>query len=129
MSKKISEFYIEELSDWIKSIGSYIDEISTLEQRLEDVIARNTVVDIAAKVEVHQMMLDNVSNKINELKQEYLIQKNELFVNDNPVADDKITQEIELKMKLNALKFSQIEKEFIDIKYYCISFLIEVLKK
>lgn len=129
MAKKIAEYYINELSDWIKSASSYLDEIIVIEQRLEDIVKRNTIVDIAAKVEVHQLMLDKMTGKFNKLKEDLLKQRNELTENDQPLTNEKITEEIELKMKMASLNYTQTEKEYIDIKYFCNSFLIEMLKK
>ena len=61
------------------------------------IVKRNTIVDIAAKVEVHQLMLDKMTGKFNQLKEELLKQRNELSENDQPLTNDKITEEIKVR--------------------------------
>ena len=58
MKKSVSEFYREELNSWIDSILFYLIEINKMEDRLKEVISRDGIVDIAAKVEVYQLMLN-----------------------------------------------------------------------
>ena len=52
MSKKIASFYNDEINSWLQSVDFYLDEILSMEKRLEQIIVRNTIVDIAAKTEV-----------------------------------------------------------------------------
>jgi hypothetical protein len=57
MSKKIASFYNDEINSWLQSVDFYLDEILSIEKRLKQIIARNTIVDIAAKTEVHQLII------------------------------------------------------------------------
>lgn len=129
MSKKIAEFYNDDLSSWVHSIVFYLDEILNLEHRLEGIIRRNNIVDIAAKVEVHQLMLDKISGKLAELKSDVVKLQNDLNPDGIIISDDLINEPIQLKMKLLTYNFAQLEKEYIDVKYFCNSFLTEMLKK
>ncbi len=129
MPKKIAEFYNDDLSSWVHSIVFYLDEILNLEQRLEEIIRRNNIVDIAAKVEVHQLMLDKISGKLAELKLDVIKLQNDLNPEGVMISDELINEPIQLKMKLLTYNFAQLEKEYIDVKYFCNSFLTEMLKK
>ena len=129
MPKKIAEFYNDDLSSWVHSIVFYLDEILNLEQRLEEIIRRNNIVDIAAKVEVHQLMLDKISGKLAELKLDVIKLQNDLNPEGVMISDELINEPIQLKMKLLTYNFAQLEKEYNDVKYFCNSFLTEMLKK
>jgi hypothetical protein len=129
MSKKISSFYEDELNSWIDSLKFYLNESRLLETSLEEIITRNTIIDIAAKVEVHQLILNKSVTKLKELETEVAKIKSELTSDDGLVEDKFISKEVENKIKVLALSFKHTEQEFIDVKYYCNEFLIEVLKK
>lgn len=129
MSKKISSFYEDELNSWTDSLKFYLKESHLLETSLEEIITRNTIIDIAAKVEVHQLILNKSVTKLTELQAEIDKIKAELKSDDGLVEDKLISKEIENKMKVLALSFKHTEQEFIDVKYYCNEFLIEVLKR
>ncbi len=129
MRKKIASFYNEELNSWIDAINYIFIEIAELEKRLEDIVSRNSIVDIAAKVEVHQLILNKSKGKCVSLKDEFLKQKAMLIVNKKLLADNMVTKEIEKSMRDYSLKIKQLEKQFIDVKYICNEFLSDMLKK
>ena len=129
MLKKIASFYNEELNSWIDAINYIFIEIAELEKRLEDIVSRNSIVDIAAKVEVHQLILNKSKGKCVSLKDEFLKQKAMLIVNKKLLADNMVTKEIEKSMRDYSLKIKQLEKQFIDVKYICNEFLSDMLKK
>ena len=129
MRKKIASFYNEELNSWIDAINYIFIEIAELEKRLEDIVSRNSIVDIAAKVEVHQLILNKSKWKCVSLKDEFLKQKAMLIVNKKLLADNMVTKEIEKSMRDYSLKIKQLEKQFIDVKYICNEFLSDMLKK
>ncbi len=127
--KKIASFYDEELNSWIEAINYFILEITELEKRLEDIISRNSIVDIAAKVSVHQLILNKSKVKYLNLKDEFLKQKAILKTNEILIEDSMITKEIEKSMKDYSLQIKQMEKHFADVKYICNEFLSDMLKK
>ena len=129
MRKKIASFYNEELNSWIDAINYIFIEIAELEKRLEDIVSRNSIVDIAAKVEVHQLILNKSKGTCVSLKDEFLKQKAMLIVNKKLLADNMVTKEIEKSMRDYSLKIKQLEKQFIDVKYICNEFLSDMLKK
>ena len=67
MAKKLTLYYDDELNSWIESVHFYLGEIHALGIRLDDIIARNSIVDIAAKVEVHQLLLNKINKKLADL--------------------------------------------------------------
>ena len=129
MAKKLTLYYDDELNSWIESIQFYIGEIQALGNRLDAIVTRNSIVDIAAKVEVHQLLLNKVNKKLVDLlleikKQHANIQKQK---KENPEAAAQKTLEKEVKKM--ALVFKKLEREYVDIKYYCNEFLTDILKK
>jgi len=129
MSNNISKQYDDELLGWIDSIEFYLDALDSLGDKLGDVISRNSIVDIAAKVEVYQMMLDKIELKLNTLKKEVSDQE-QLLKNDNLLIDDEmISAAIDENQKTLREKTQQSEKEYIDVKHHCNEFLSATLKK
>ena len=74
-------------------------------------------------------MLDKISGKLAELKSDVVKLQNDLNPDGIIISDDLINEPIQLKMKLLTYNFAQLEKEYIDVKYFCNSFLTEMLKK
>ena len=64
MSKKITAFYDDELNAWLHSISFYMTELSNLSYRLKEIVERNSIVDIASKADVHQLILENTRKKL-----------------------------------------------------------------
>jgi len=129
MAKKLTLYYDDELNSWIESIQFYIGEIQALGNRLDAIVTRNSIVDIAAKVEVHQLLLNKVNKKLVDLlleikKQHANIQKQK---KENPEAAAQ--KALEKEVKKMALVFKKLEREYVDIKYYCNEFLTDMLKK
>jgi predicted nucleotidyltransferase len=129
MSKKIASFYNDEINSWLESVDFYLEEILSIEKRLEQIIARNTIVDIAAKTEVHQLIINKIEEKLILLRKEIesvrkLLSKKEDFVN-----DDKINKTLEHKISLLGSNFRHHEKEYSDVKFYCNEFLEEMLRR
>jgi hypothetical protein len=129
MSKKITSFYDDELNIKKVSLLFYLDEINKLEKSLNEIIMRNSIVDIAAKVEVHQLLLSKMTNKFNGCLTEIKQQKLDIRKDDELISDKEVTKLIENQMSLFSINFKHLEQEYIDIKYYCNNFLEEMLKK
>lgn len=129
MSKKIAAFFNDEVFGWLQSLDFYEKENEFILKEMEDIISRNTVIHIAAKVEVHQIILSKILKKLLTLKKEIIQFKEQLTVDNQLIEDDEISDLIEQEMRLLALNFKQFEQEFIDVKYHCNLFLIDILKK
>jgi hypothetical protein len=129
MSKDITQHYLDELENWGESIVFYTSSIEKLHEHLNQNIIRNSIVDIAAKVEVHQLLLEKINTKLNELKVEIHEQESVLMKGGNLLENSELTSEIDLQQSNLTARVKSCEKEFIDVKYYCNEFLSETLKK
>jgi low affinity Fe/Cu permease len=129
MATTISEYFLDELMSWNESIMFCYEEIAELQQKLEDVIRRNSIVDIAQKVGVHQEQLEMITDKFQKLQLKFEHQEEHLVSDDayvdNAIIDDKIEkQQANLRHKMQAS-----QKEYVDIKFECYHFLSKIFKK
>ena len=129
MSTTITEYYIAELLDWNNSIIFYNDEMEEIEQRLGEVISRNSIVGIADKVEFQQTLLNEVSDKFYKLQNEITEQSSSLQLDGKLKDDSLITNTYESKQFEIRQNINKIEKEYIDKKLNCYNFLSGTLKK
>ena len=129
MSTTITEYYIAELLDWNNSIIFYNDEMEEIEQRLGEVISRNSIVGIADKVEFQQTLLNEVSDKFYKLQNEITEQSSSLQLDGKLKDDSLITNTYESKQFEIRQNIYKIEKEYVDKKLNCYNFLSGTLKK
>ena len=121
-------FYTDELVKWEESLGTKMEELHMMEEKLEDVIRRNSIVEIASKVEAHQSMLDQGEKKFDSLqleieKQETGLRKNSTYIDDNSISVETESRQNELRRKMY-----EAEKEFVDKKFECSNFLSATLR-
>jgi len=129
MPNTIAEYYTDELLAWIDSIHFYTDEMNGVTQKSEEVVRRNSIEDIANKVEAQQALLNRVADKFYRLQIE--IQQQRLSIQtDSTFIEDKLIN-IETEKRQNELrrKMQHAEKEYVDAKYECQGFLSRTLKK
>lgn len=107
----------------------YNREVDGLERQLEDVIRRNSIVDIAAKTEFHQDMLNAVSGRFVEIQVAINQQEQSLRVNDHFIEDALLQEDVEKKQDAIRHDMQEVEKSFIEAKYTCQKFLSGILKK
>ena len=129
MPTTIAEYYIAELLDWNNAIIFYNEEMEEIEQKLVDVINRNSIVGIADKVEVQQTLINEVSDKFYKLQNEIQEQSGSLqtdgkLKDDSLISNDYELQQFEIRQKMN-----KVEKEYIDKKLNCYNFISATLKK
>src|SRR5665647_1505768 len=129
MPNTIAEYYTDELLDWNKSIIFYNHEMHEFTQKLGDVIRRNSIVGIVEKVEVHQTMLNWLSEKFYKIQleiqqQETALKTDSTFIDDTLIKNETENRQVELRRKMQSA-----EKEYIDIKFECYNFLSGTLKK
>ena len=129
MSITIAKHYFNELNGWNKSMAFHLKDILELEKSLGQIISRNSIVDIAAKVEVHQLLIDKITDKIHSLQSEISVQEKSLKNDNEFIADEEIAGPIEKKQSMLTRRIKHIEKEFVDVKFYCNAFLTEMLKR
>ena len=116
MKKQISEYYYEELNAWEKSISFYKVEMKIVEDKLQEIILRNTIVDIAAKVEAHQVLLNEIKDNFKTLSVEIISQQEKLKPDIKLIADELMNSVTELLQTNLRKKLQKCEKEYIDIK-------------
>ncbi len=129
MPNIISDYYVDELVEWDGSLIFYSQEIFEIEKKLNDVINRDTIPNIAKLVEEKRNKLDDISDnfykiqlKIQDLEQ-YLL-PDDVAIDDSLLNEQKEQLQNDLRFKMH-----EIEREFIDIKYSCYHFLAQTMRK
>ena len=129
MSKKIAEYFLAELISWEQSIDFYKEEIVNLGLQLDEIIQRNSIVDIAAKVEAHQVLLNEILDRFNKISVEIYTQKKIIQPHSEVLPDIDLTNQIRYFQDNVRSLVQNAEKDYIDVKYFCYDFLSETLNK
>lgn len=129
MPNTIAEYYTDELIEWNKSIIFYNSEVEEFTQKLAEVIMRNSIPHIAAKVEAHQTLLNRVSDKLHKLQTQIQDQLPVLKTDSRLIDDTLINTETEKRQNELRRKMQAAVKEYIDVKFDCYNFLSGTLKK
>lgn len=129
MATTIAGYYSDELVDWNRMIAFYQHEMDEFEKKLAEVIQRNTIPDIAAKVEKEQHKLDTIAEKFHQLQVRIRQQQSSLKTDSTLIDDSLIKTGIEKQQNDLRRNMQQTEKEYIDAKYACADFLSETLRK
>jgi len=129
MPTTIAGYYLDELVDWTRLIGFYNREIIEFGNKLAEVIRRNTIPDIAAKVETQQRRLNAVVARFKRLDKNIKEQHKELKVDHELIDNRSIDVETEKRQSELRQKMEDSEKRYVDVKYACYHFLSESLKK
>lgn len=129
MSTILSQHYIGEMEDWRELIAFYLEEIQLTDIKLQNVVRRNSIVQIAEKVEVHRKALNPLGKKFRRLrmqirKQEARLKEGNEFIEDNHISADQEQMQQELRRRMLAT-----EQDFLNKKYDCAVFLSGILKK
>ena len=129
MPTTVSTYYADELIDWDSSINYHNKEMDEFEERLDEVIRRNSIVDIARKVESHRTQLTRISGKFSTLQSEIQQQEAALKTDSTLVEDASISKETESRQNKLRHNMQAAEKEYVDVKFDCYNFLSGILKK
>jgi len=129
MPATIAGYYLDELVDWTRLIGFYNREIIEFGNKLAEVIRRNTIPNIAAKVEAQQGRLNAVVASFNRLHQNIQKQNKKLTFDHELIDNRSIDEETEKRQSELRQKMEEAEKLYVDVKYACYHFLSESLKK
>ena len=126
MSTEISRYFSEQLKDSLDAIYFALGISSRLSERLEEVIRRNTIVDIAARVEVYQKKLNDIERKLYAL--EGIVKRQERSINQIQDSNEnaEVDEDIKLRQQIIVRKMKKAEGEFIRVKFDCNAFLYEV---
>ena len=127
MATHIAEHFAEELSGWRGTIDHYQQEMDEIETRLADIVRRNSIKDIAEKVEIHQDLLDAVADDFDMIQVAIRHQEEELIVNDHYIDDDLVREDTERRQQDIRKRMQDAEKAFIDAKYQCREFIARTL--
>jgi hypothetical protein len=129
MAATIAGYFSDELVDWNRMIAFYHHEMDEFKKKLAEVIQRNSIPNIAAKVEKEQHKLDNVSEIFHQLQVKIHQQQSSLKTDSTLIDDSLIQAGIEKQQNDLRRNMQQTEKEYIDTKYACSDFLSETLRK
>lgn len=129
MSKQIADYFLAELISWEQSFDFYKGEIGNLGIQLEAIIQRNSIVDIAAKVEAHQVLLNEILDRFEKISVEVYQQKKRIQLKSAVINDNELTDYIRLQQDEVRKLVQIVEKDYIDVKYFCFEFLSEMLNK
>jgi hypothetical protein len=129
MPTRVSTYYTDELTDWSRLINDHNEELVEFDERLEEVIRRNSIVDIAQKVASQKTRLILISGKFYNLQLEIHQQEAALMSDSIPVDDTFIPLETEKKQHELRHKMQATEKEYVDVKFDCYNFLSGILNK
>jgi uncharacterized protein (DUF342 family) len=129
MPVTIATYYSDELADWSHSISFCNEEITELTERLAEVIRRNSITDIAKKVELQQAALDKVTNLFYKLQMQIQEQETALKTDSTLLDNTLINDETGKVQDVLRLNMQAAEKEYIDVKFSCYHFLSGTLKK
>jgi len=129
MATIIAEYYTDELVEWNRLIAFNNREMDEFKHKLAEVIQRNTIPNIAAKVEEQQDKLNTVSKKFFKLRvqiqqQEAALKTDSILIDDSVINAETEKQQNELRRNMH-----RIEKEYVDSKYECYNFLSQILRK
>lgn len=129
MSTHISAYYSSELGDWNEAIQFYEEEIEGLTRQLAEVVSRNSIIGIAARVETEQDILNRITDGFFRFQAEIGEQSAKLHSDSTYVDDEVVTADIQEKQESLRDRMQQLEKEYVDAKFNCYRFLSDTLKK
>jgi len=116
-------YFVDEITDWKRTIAFHIDEIYGLTVKLAELVQRNSIPNLAAKVEKHQDKLNGLSKKFSTLLLQFRRQEAMLKTDSTLLDDSQIKTETETYQKGIRQMLHDTEKEFIEVKNNCQSFL------
>ncbi len=129
MPTNIAEYYTGELMEWNSLISFCLQEMETLTKKLEEVIQRNTIPNIAAKVEHEQAKINSMTVKFSQLQKQIRKQLKAFKTNGSLKANEEIKGDEEKRQSQCRRVMQEIESEYVDTKYACYNFLSEMVKK
>lgn len=128
MPTTLAAYFIEELTDWQRTIAFYTEEMEGLTLKLQEVISRNSIPHIAEKVEEHQSVLNGVAEHFYHLQTQFNQQKAALKSDGALVDDAQIKGETSATQNDLRQHMLQAEKEYIEARTGCWSFLSGLFK-
>jgi hypothetical protein len=129
MSTTIAVYYASELVNWKQLISVYKQEVFEFGHKLGEIIQRNNIPEIGAKVDAEQDKLNHVLRKFFRIREDILQQEAVLKSNSTPIDDSLISTETEKMQNEIRRRMQQTEKEYIEKKHECNNFISGTLKR
>lgn len=127
MTHSISAYYLSELDDWSRAVSFYEEEIEALELKLEAIIHRNTIPNLAANTEVFLKSFQQQMVQFELLESAIREQENLLEHDDEPDEANAILPATKMQQSSLRAEMKAAEQNFVDTKYRCYDFLSETL--
>lgn len=127
METLVAEYYNEELADWTQITEYCIEEVLEFEQRLTDIIRRDSIPAIAASAEHFLQQFELLQQHFLALQHEVGLQETKLVQNNIPVGNKAVTPQVILDQSSLRKKMFQTEKAFLETKYGCYEFFSSLL--
>jgi len=109
-------------------LSEHLLEIEKIESKLSYIVRRNSIVDIAAKVEVYQLMLDRSFQNYSELKKELELLFEKIKEKDQADMDRRTTGSYKKKMHTLSDSLADADRRFDQVKQHCDHFITDILK-
>lgn len=103
-------------------------EIQEIESDLSAIISRNSIVDIAAKVEVYQLMLDGSFQGYKNLQDQIDLLGKSLKIMSDSGEHNKLNSSFKKNLKSLPVELSYLNKRFDDVKKLCARFIADIYK-
>lgn len=112
--------------EWLNKIAFYRDEIKIMQNRIEEIVSKNTGEDVLKQVEHFQNQLIIQSSTLDELNHDINKHEQELIemIKANPIASDHRRAEVHPEHAENMISF---EKYFNELRHELISFLAKTM--
>lgn len=128
MDHSVASYYSSELDEWSRFIQFCMYEIEAMENRLSEVIQRDTIPGIALKTEAEQAKLERITRDFRRIKK-MIAEQLESLKKDHGYKEDRlIAAETENRQQEIRDLMQMTEKSYVETKYECYSFLSSVHK-
>jgi hypothetical protein len=128
MTNQDSSSYQNELNQWLQGITAHFDEIHSIELNLSAIISRNSITDIAAKVEVYQLMLDKIKKRLQLVEDQLKEVRGKISSSELDTKDQSMVMNIRQQFNFMGTEVKKTEHEYDDVRYYCQHFIEETLR-
>lgn len=125
----VTSHFSNELNDWNHAIEFYYEEMEGLTRQLGEVISRNSIIGIAAKVEAEQEIVNQARKQFEEIQDDINEQLEQIHSDDSLIEDQGVTEEMKQKQSSLRQQMREAEKNYVDVKFNCYRFLSDTLKK
>ncbi len=123
MEQPKSVHYYEELSEWEQTCSLYDHEFNQLDAKLSVMIQQNNTPHFVENAKNYMQQLEAVIADVKRRIAEMYDQEDHLKADHAYLVDSAIPKSIEHKQEEFRQGMKVVEKQFIDLKYGCYSFI------